>query len=185
MKTFVIKVLLILFLCPLTIQLSQAQYITPYKKQINFILDDVIGKKSNFNFRFHDYINNDYEVDFTTTDSLNWKITLKRDSIIRKYEHRFNTIHQIGIVKPGKQTCVLVVSATGGNGIIKNEFTFINPEYDSIMNVQINHIVKNNNVTYDYNSVTLDPERSNEIKFIIGLVGEYDLIWYERYKEKL
>ncbi len=186
MKVFIIKILLVLLLSPAFLINISAQYNTPYKKQIKYLYDEIIGNKCGLIFQYQESKKN-YSIDFSLSDSLNWNIILRKDSLIaKKYYYPFDIIHQVGLVKLGKakRLCILVVSATGGNGIITNEFTFINPEYDSLMNVQINYIIKTNNITYNYNQASLDINRSDEIKFLIGLIGEYDMIWYERYKEK-
>jgi len=187
MKILIFKVLLVLLFCLIGIENSSAQYTTPYKKQIKYLLDEEKGSKENYKFSFQDDDKNIYDVNFSVLDSINWNISVKQDTtFIIKCSYPFDIIHQIGLVKPGKnsQTCVLVVSATGNNEIITNEFTFINPEFDSLMNVQINYVLKYKNTTYNYNKASLDARRTDEIKFIVGLVGEYNMIPYERYKVK-
>lgn len=187
MRNLLLKVLLVLLFCLIGIENSSAQYTTPYKKQIKYLLDDTIGNKSGFKFQFKYDEKNTYDVNFSVLDSLNWDISIKKDTIfILKCSYPFDIIHQIGLVKPGKssQPCIIVVSATGDKEIITNEFTLINPEFDDLMNVQIHYVLKYKNTTFDYNKASLDAHRTDEIKFIIGLVGEYDMIPYERYKEK-
>lgn len=187
MKVFIIKVLLVLLLYSIGIENSTAQNNKPYKKQIKYLLDEAIGNKCGFKFQLKDDNKNIYDVDFTVLDSLNWSVIIKKDTVlIKSFFYPFDIIHQIGLVKPGKseETCILIVSATGGNEIITNTFSFINPDFDDIMNVQINYVLKYKNTTFDYNKASLDEHRTDEIKFIVGLIGEYDMIWYERYKEK-
>jgi hypothetical protein len=187
MRILLLKVFLVLLICLIGIENSTAQYNTPYKKQIKYIFDEATGNRCGFKFQFQYDNKNTYDVNFSVLDSFNWNVSIKKDStLINSYSYPFDIIYQIGLVKPGKDenTCIIVVSATGGNGIITNEFTFINPESDSLMNVQINYVEKYNNTTFNYNQASLDPHRTAEIKFIVGLVGEYNLIWYERYKDK-
>ncbi|MCX6164408.1 MAG: hypothetical protein NTU73_06025 [Ignavibacteriae bacterium] len=187
MRNLLLKVLLVLLFCLFVTDNSSAQYTTPYKKQIKYLLDDTVGNKFGFKFQFKYDDKNTYDVNFSVLDSVNWSISIKQDTtFIIRCSYPFDIIHQIGLVKPSKssQPCILVVSATGGNEIITNEFTIINPEFDNLMNVQIHYVLKYKNTTFDYNKASLDEHRTDEIKFIIGLVGEYDMIWYERYKEK-
>lgn len=187
MNIFTVKVLLALLLFSVEIEYSVAQYNTPYKKQIKYYLDDEKGNKSGFKFQFQNDEKNNLYANFTALDSSEWMVEIRNDSVsICKYTCPFDVIHQIGTVKPGKseQICIIVVSATGGNGIVTNEFTTINPDFDTPVNVQINYLIKQNTITYNYNRTSLDLYRSNEIRFITGLVGEYNMIWYEGYKEK-
>ena len=187
MNILTVKVFLALLLFSAGIEFSFAQYNTPYKKQIKYFLDDEKGNKSGFKFQFQNDDKNNLYVNFTVLDSSKWNIELRNDSVqIGNYTYPFDIIHQIGTVKPGKseQICIIVVSATGGNGIVTNEFTTINPDFDTPVNVQINYLIKQNSITYNYNRTSLDLYRSNEIRFITGLVGEYNMIWYEGYKEK-
>jgi hypothetical protein len=187
MKILIFKVLLVFLFCLIGIENSSAQYTTPYKKQIKFLLDEEKGSKENFKFRFQYDDKNNYDVNISVLDSINWKISIKKDTTFAiTYSYPFDVIHQIGLVKPGKsnQTCIIVVSATGDNEIITNEFTLINPEFDDLMNVQIHYVLKYKNTTFDYNKASLDAHRTDEIKFLVGLVGEYDMIPYEKYKEK-
>lgn len=187
MKNFILKALIIILLFGIETKISNAQYTTPYKKQIKYLLNDSTDNTRDFKFKFEGKNKIFYDVNFSTNDSNNWKVIIMQDTIlINKFSYPFDVIHQIGLVKPGnsEQTCILVVSATGGNGITTNEFTFINPDFDSIMNVQINYIEQYNNTTFDYNKASLNPYRLDEIKFLVGLIGEYSLIPYKKYRQK-
>jgi hypothetical protein len=186
MRNLLIKLFLFIFCITLSGSMY-AQDLSGYKKQISYLIKSQSEIGQEFKFRFKDKDNNTLDVKFSASDSVNWKITIMNDTIlVNKYSYPFEAIHHIGLVKPGKseQTCILVVSATGGNMITTNEFTFINPDFDSLMIVQINYLEKNGNTSYNYNKSALNPYRMDETKFLVGLLGEYDKINYKNFRQK-
>lgn len=187
MKKTVIKILCVLIISFIFFGNSYAQKSTPYRSQIKYLLIDTTENTQEFKFQYPDKNNDKLDVSFTKSDENKWDIIIMQDTtLINKYSYPLDVIHHIGLVKPGKseQTCVLIVSATGGNGINTNEFSVINPDFDSMMVVQINYFDVNKNTTYNYNNASLNPYRLDEIKFLIGLIGEYNMITYKKYREK-
>ena len=167
-------------------QSINAQYNTTYKKQVKFIVDEKSDTIKSVNFQFTG--DSLYVVNMTSDNTGMWEINISKNSLpYRTYKHAFNVIHQVGLFKTDdeSQTCILIVSATGGNGIVTNEFSVINPDFPKLINVQINYLLQaGNNVTYNYNEESLIKERNPEIKFVLYLIGEYNMIKYSRYKEE-
>jgi len=187
MKTPIVKILLVILLFTI-IKNSSAQHDTPYKKQINYLLDEIMLNKKFINFNFKDNDKNVVEVKFIESGPGSWRINIIKDSsTYNHYFYYFDSIYQIGYVKPGKDEniCIIVISTTGGNGIITNEFSFINPDFDDYVNIKINYNINRDEINYYYNQTALDAKRLNETKFIVGLLGEYKMIGYDNYKKKI
>jgi hypothetical protein len=187
MKNLAFKILVVIILFFSFIKISPAQNDTPYKKQIKFLSDDVFRNKKNFKFYFKDEDKNVIMYNFSDSGSGDWNITIYKDSApYGQYSCLFDSIYQIGYVKPtnSKDTCVIIISSTGENGIVTNEFTSINPESNDILNIKIYYNISKNDISYNYNKTALDPHRLAETKFIVGLTGEYKMIGFADYKRK-